>query len=731
MSNTRQLSTTQLDPEQLAAVTAPRGPVCIVAGAGTGKTRTITHRIEYLVRGGYVNPSQVLAVSFTKRSAAELRERLVLLNMGQVQAVTFHSAAARQLRHFWPAYAGNTEYRFISGREEYQVLRAALRLANSKANQDSLADLLNEISWAKSRLIVPEDYPAHVGPARRDCPVDPHEFVRIFRAYEHIKLNGSAGPDGGAILLDFADQLIHAAGAIESNPAIAAEFRSRYRTFIVDEYQDTNPLQQRLLEAWLGDRDDLTVVGDANQTIFSFTGATPDYLLGFTRSFPDATVVGLHRDYRSTPQVVDLANSVIAKATGRTTNASIKGVKLEGQRDNGPEPTFTEYPDSIEEATGVAHEIRSLIDQGVPAHEIAILVRVNEQAENFAHALDQAGIGYELRGGETFFNRSEVRAGLGAVTKAFLTHQPEPANIIAATRNALTPLGLLPEGLDDDGGADSTEIEPGAAKRHHSLQALLDLVQDMHAHTNGAITAPEVLRLLEERRSSANPPDFNGVTISTIHAAKGLEWDAVFIVGAEERNLPFFRALKGANSAEAIEEERRLLYVAVTRAREHLHLSWALSRSQGGQAKRKRTRFLDGLVPWEKNTDATLPLGAGASRNAGSRSGKTRGSKTRSDILCQECGTRLDVAELRILGLCHDHVPELDRTLVADLRSWRTDTARSRGVPPYVIFTDATLAAIATHRPTTAPQMMKIPGIGPMKLQEFGEDVLGILANYV
>lgn len=707
MSNSPILPADQLDAEQHSAVTAPRGPVCIIAGAGTGKTRTITHRIEHLINGNFVNPSQILALSFTRRAAGELRERLRILGFPAVQAMTFHSAAARQLRAFWPEYAGNITYRQLTGAETYRVLSRALAHTKVTAERDTYRDILTEIEWAKSCLVVPERYPNIAGPARRDCPINPHDFSRVFRAYEEIKLNGSSGL-GEDVLLDFSDILIHTAGAIESNPAIADIFRSRYRTFIVDEYQDTNPLQQRLLEAWIGPRDDITVVGDANQTIYSFTGATPEYLLGFTKKFPHAETVSLYKDYRSTPQVVNLANAVIAQSTGRTVSAS---VTLEGQRDDGPDPQFTEYSDSIAEAQGVVRQITHLLKQGIKPQDIAILSRTNEQSIPFTDELDRAGIGYLLRGGDSFFSRKEVLSGLASIKQAFVEFAPEPEHLVQAARNALKKVGL----------SDTPPEEATARRRHTSLSALLDLIQDIYTHAAGKITYIEMLKLLDDRQQSHNPPDFHGVTLSTIHAAKGLEWEAVFITGVEERSIPSHHALKGANSEEAIEEERRLLYVAITRAKEYLYLSWAQARSQGGQASRKRSRFLDGLVPWEKEA------ATGATSSA-RRSPQRQLSKKRDNV-CSQCGERLSKAELRMLGLCQDHAPQLDRIVVQRLREWRLREAQRRSVPAYIVFNDATLAALAMYRPTTLKALLRVPGVGAMKAQEFGDAVLSIISD--
>ena len=356
-----------LDDEQREAVLAARGPVCVLAGAGTGKTRTITRRIAHLVAAGHVAPHQVLAVTFTQRAAGEMRGRLRALDdgvgTGSVQAMTFHAAARRQLSYFWPRVVGDTGWQLLD--TKFAVVAQAANRAGLSTSTDDVRDLAGEIEWAKASLISPEGYAAAVAQAGRDIPFDAAKIATVYAGYESLK----ARRDGMA-LLDFDDLLLHTAAAIENDDAVAQEFRDRYRCFVVDEYQDVTPLQQRVLDAWLGSRDDLTVVGDANQTIYSFTGATPRYLLDFSRRFPDAAVVRLERDYRSTPQVVSLANRVIAAARGRMAGSKLH---LVGQRDPGPAPSFTEHPDEVAEAAAVAKKIKNLIESGTAASEIAVL----------------------------------------------------------------------------------------------------------------------------------------------------------------------------------------------------------------------------------------------------------------------------------------------------------------------------------------------------------------------
>lgn len=699
-----QLNLDALDPEQLRAATAPRGPVSIIAGAGTGKTRTITHRIAHLVSGGFVNPDHVLAVTFTNRAAAELRERLTMMGVARVQAKTFHAAAMHQLRYFWPKVMGDTPWELLDSK--FPLVARITRAVGLEPDRTLLADLLGEIEWSKASLIAPTSYPSHIGPDRRDCPVEPEKFVKIFEGYEQAK----ATPD--RVLLDFDDLLQSMAGLLESEVGVADEFRERYRTFVVDEYQDVTPLQQRLLDAWLGDRDDLTVVGDANQTIYSFNGATPDHLLRFSTRFPDSTTVRLHRDYRSTPQVVDLANRVIGQARGRAAGTRLV---LEGQRAPGPDPEFSEYPDETVEADDVARRIAELIKQGVPAAEIAVLYRINAQSAAFEYALDKAGIAYQVKGGDGFFQRAEIRQAVQALgqaarqvqARARVQDQDDAQDQLAGSLVDQVRAVLLPVGL--------TPSEPEGAQerqRWQSLSALADLAGELTATTPG-LDLPGLMGLLKERAQAKNPPRMQGVTLASVHAAKGLEWDAVFLVGLVDGTLPIRHALKGSHSEDAVEEERRLLYVGVTRAREHLHLSWSQARQPGGKATRRRTRFLDGMVPWE------------AERVAAQKAPK---SKPRDS--CDTCGARLTTPEQRILGLCDAHAGDIDQVLVTELRGWRSATAKSRDVPAYVVMSDATLRAVCHRVPTTVQELVQVPGIGPMKVEQFGEDILGIIRNF-
>jgi DNA helicase-2/ATP-dependent DNA helicase PcrA len=694
--------TAGLDDEQREAVLAPRGPVCVLAGAGTGKTRTITQRIAQLVASGHVAPGQVLAVTFTQRAAGEMRSRLRALEaagptssgVGSVQALTFHAAAHRQLRYFWPRVIGDTGWQLLDSK--FAIVARAASRTRLNTSTDDVRDLAGEIEWAKASLIGPEEYPAAVAAVGRDIPLDAEKVAAVYSAYEALKVR-----DESITLLDFDDLLLHTAAAIENDAAVADEFRSRYRCFVVDEYQDVTPLQQRVLSAWLGDRDDLTVVGDPNQTIYSFTGASPRFLLDFSRRFPDATVVRLERDYRSTPQVVSLANQVIAMARGRVAGSKLQ---LSGQREAGPAPSFHEHPDESAEAAAVAASIARLIESGTPPSEIAVLYRVNAQSEVYEEALTEAGIAYQVRGGEGFFNRQEIKQALLALQRAAERGADHglAGPLPDVVRAVLEPLGLTAE----------EPVGTRARERWEALTALAELVDDEVAQ-RPQLELPGLLAELRTRADARHPPVVQGVTLASLHAAKGLEWDAVFLVGLADGTLPISHALAHGPESEPVEEERRLLYVGITRARVHLALSWALARSPGGRQSRKPSRFLNGIAPQTRQNPAP------------SRSRRNRGTVTR----CRICNNNLTTPAAVMLRRCETCAGDVDEELLLQLKDWRLNMAKEQDVPAYIVFSDNTLIAIAEMLPDDDAALIAIPGIGARKLEQYGPDVLQLVRD--
>lgn len=691
-----------LDPEQREVATALHGPVCVLAGAGTGKTRAITHRIAYGVRAGILQPASVLAVTFTNRAAGEMRGRLRQLGAGGVQARTFHSAALRQLQYFWPKVVGGELPRLLE--RKIQLVAEAAARCRIRLDRNELRDVTSEIEWAKVTQTVPADYPAAVAKSHRDAPRDPAEISQVYGMYEQLKRDRS--------VIDFEDVLLLTVGILQDRHDIADQIRRQYHHFVVDEYQDVSPLQQRLLDLWLGDRDSLCVVGDASQTIYSFTGATPDHLLNFRTRHPDATMVKLVRDYRSTPQVVHLANGLLSQARGR---AAEHRLELISQREAGPEPAYTEYADEPAEAEGIARRIRDLIAAGVPAGEIAVLYRINAQSEVYEQALADAGVPYQLRGAERFFDRPEVReAGValrGAARAGGNDSLLDDAEDLPAQVRAV---------LSTKGWTTEPPAGSGAVRdRWESLAALVRLAED-YVRVKPEATLADLVAELDERAAAQHAPTVQGVTLASLHSAKGLEWDAVFLVGLTEGMMP----ITYAKTDEQVEEERRLLYVGVTRARLHLSLSWALSRSPGGRASRRPTRFLNGMRPGSAAPGARAAGGAGGiDRGSGGR------RKRRGPVLCRVCGKTLtDAGEMKLMR-CEDCPSDMDEALYERLREWRSEQAKELGQPAYCVFTDKTLMAIAEAVPGSEGELAGISGVGGRKLERFGVDVLTICAG--
>ncbi|MEU6171163.1 ATP-dependent DNA helicase UvrD2 [Streptantibioticus parmotrematis] len=717
-----------LDPEQRAVATALHGPVCVLAGAGTGKTRAITHRIAYGVRAGILQPGSVLAVTFTARAAGEMRGRLRQLGAAGVQARTFHSAALRQLQYFWPRVVGGPLPRLVE-RKAQLVAEAATR-GGLRLDRGELRDVTGEIEWAKVTQTVPEDYAAAAARAGRETPRDPAETARLYTTYEQLKR------DRGVI--DFEDVLLLTVGVLHERPDVADQVRSQYQHFVVDEYQDVSPLQQRLLDLWLGDRDTLCVVGDAGQTIYSFTGATPEYLLGFRGRYPGATVVKLVRDYRSTPQVVHLANGVLAQARGQ---AAAHRLELVAQRPPGPDPSCTEYADEPAEAEGTARHVRRLIDSGVRPSEIAVLYRVNAQSEVYEQALADAGVPYQLRGAERFFERVEVREAGAALRGAARfgandTLLDGAVDLPSQVRAVLSTKNWTPQPPAGSGAA---------RDRWESLAALVRLAEDFAAARPDA-SLTDLVAELDERAAAQHAPTVEGVTLASLHAAKGLEWDAVFLVGLTEGTLP----ITYAKTEAQIEEERRLLYVGVTRARSHLSLSWALSRSPGGYGGRRPTRFLTGLRggpgarhaapgPFGAAGSVTGPDLAGSGRTGRGGAGdgvggvgggeRVPGARRRGPVRCRVCGRTLSEAGEIKLMRCEDCPSDLDEGLHERLHDWRRARASDLGQPAFCVFTDKTLLAIAEARPEDEQELARIAGVGARKLRSFGADVLALCAG--
>lgn len=653
-----------LDPDQAKAARALRGPVCIRAGAGTGKTRAITYRIAYGVRTGVYHPYSVLAVTFTVRAAAEMAARLRLLGVEGVQARTFHSAALRQLRYFWPTAVGGQLPKLIENKSSL-VGAVASRLGLPK-ERAAVRDYCAAIEMAAVGMVAPEDYGKWVKTTGLQPPagISTYDMADILRGYSEAKKERS--------VIDFEDVLALTCGMIEERPDIAGQIRSQYRFFVVDEYQDISPLQKHLLELWLGESNrDLCVVGDAAQTIYSFAGATPEYLVNFAQEYPGAHTVTLSRDYRSTPQIVSFANGLV----NRDKETKKQAVKLTSMRESGSAVHFERYPDDEAEAAAIAKMIKERITAGTPASDIAVLFRTNAQSSLFEAALAHQEVKYWVRGTKGFFKRPEVSALL------------KQASLIARRGAQGNPGEIVAELARPLGWSQQAPATQGALlDRWEALNALVAQAQLKEA---AGLSLASLVQEWQELAEAQLDPSGGGVTLASIHSAKGLEWKTVFLVGVSEGLLPITQA----KSVKELTEERRLAYVAVTRARDELFVSYAQKRSLDRKATRACSRFFSPVWPREESAVKTV-------RTPSTRQDTKRFLKEASPEE-QECFERL--------------------------RQWRLMVAQGQGKPAYTVFSDTTLRDIATAKPQTLKQLSLLRGIGPVKLEQFGAAVLRIL----
>ena len=516
-----------LDTEQRAVATAVRGPVCVIAGAGTGKTRAITHRLAYAVDIGVVDPQRILALTFTARAAGEMRTRLRALGVPSVAARTFHAAALKQLMYFWPQVLGGRFPALLTTKTGF--LGEAINRANVSATKSNsvLRDVAGEIEWAKVIGLAPDEYIKAVDDYSRPIrisnnKVDATQIAKVYEAYESLKKQERA--------IDFEDVLLLTVGILEEERDVRDRVRDQYRYFTVDEYQDVSPLQQRLLDLWLGKRDDICVVGDPAQTIYSFAGATPAFLLNFTSKYPGAEVIRLTSGYRSTPEIINTANTILRSAS--------LGHELDAVNDHGEKPKAQGFNSEKEEAEALVNFIKDDLANKIHSYDIAILARTNAQLETFESALNAAGIENQIRNAERFFNRTEVREILKAIRSASVLSE---GDWLADLRDAMKPFG-----------------------ESEYVRAFMQLARELE--NEGLTSLRAFLRELEDRAEQNNPPTLPGVALATLHAAKGLEWKKVYLAGVSSEILPW--------GSQPVDEERRLFYVGVTRAQESLVISY-------------------------------------------------------------------------------------------------------------------------------------------------------------
>ena len=534
---------TALDPDQRAVALATRGPVCVIAGAGTGKTRAITHRIAYAAAIGTMDPQKVLALTFTAKAAGEMRARLRTLGVPTVAARTIHSAALKQLLYFWPSVFGGRTPDLMTTKTGFlteAINRAGLSGSLRATNRELMRDIAAEIEWAKVSQVGPTDYIDEVSKRMQKPRVTPEQMVQVYTAYESIKKQELA--------IDFEDVLLLCSAMLEEERDVRERVQDQYRYFTIDEYQDISPIQQRLINAWLGTRTDICVVGDPAQTIYSFAGATPVFLNSFTQRFPEAEVIRLTTGYRSTPEITFAANALLRHGT--------MGQELVAFNSHGSKPIVTGYGDEPAEIRGVMAEINALLVNGTQPQEVAILARTNAQLKGAEKAMLAQKIPYQVRNTERFFERREVRDFLKQVRQASVI-PAEGQGWIDELRSLAQPY-LTGEAID-------------------GIAALLHLARELDDDDNFTPkTLRTYLREVEDRVQQNNPPTMPVVTLATLHAAKGLEWERVFLIGASDGQLP----LTNSSGEAVIEEERRLFYVGITRAKADLHISYRGNPSQ-------------------------------------------------------------------------------------------------------------------------------------------------------
>jgi DNA helicase-2/ATP-dependent DNA helicase PcrA len=640
-----------LNEAQRRAVTTDAAPLCILAGAGSGKTRVLTRRIAHRVASGTAEADRVLALTFTRKAAGEMASRLRGLGVpGRPTVGTFHAVAYAQLRRRW-ADRGESEPALLD--RKVRIIGPLMRGSTAVP-----ADVAGEIEWAKARMINPSAYAMQATKAGREPPLPATDIAELYRRYEKEKRRRG--------LVDFDDLLFQLAKAIEDDESFADAQRWRFRHLFVDEFQDVNPVQHRLLTAWLGDRPDLCVVGDPNQAIYAWNGADASYLTDFTRRFRTAEVVRLDENYRSSPQILAAANAVLA-------DGFVKGAELKANRPAGPMPDVQPYPDEQAEADGVVDGIRTAHQPGSQWSDFAVLVRTNAQTVVIERALTEAGIPVRVRGDGAFLQQPEIRQALQDLRTGRLAERVDELE-------SRLPL-IVPE------------------DRRANVETLITMAREYLAADPAGTPAGFSGWLTAALRHDAGGTEADAVDLVTFHRAKGLEWPVVFVCGLERGLVPIGRAETPAERAE----ERRLLYVALTRAERELHCSWAMQRTFGTRTMNRQPSPWIAVIQSACGRPAAAMSGPGRAAGAGAATGP---KKLRASALAP------------------------DPPLLAALKSWRLERARKAGLPAYIIFPDKTLEAIAAARPANDHELLAIPGVGPVKLASWGREVLELLGTF-
>jgi DNA helicase-2/ATP-dependent DNA helicase PcrA len=663
-----------LNDQQRDAVTTDAAPLAIIASAGSGKTRVLTRRIAYRCLTGSADPRHVLALTFTRKAAGELSSRLRHLGLrDDVSAGTFHALAYAQLRGWW-ADRGTRPPALLE-----RKVRLLVRLLGRNTSVQAV-DVAGEIEWAKARMVAPDGYAAAAMSAGRRPPMDAPKLAELYRRYEDEKRQQRQ--------VDFDDLLWLCVRALESDTDFASAQRWRYRHLFVDEFQDVNPLQFRLLEAWRGDRPDLCVVGDPHQAIYSWNGADPRLLRELAKLIPGTVTAALERNYRSSPQVIATANRLLDAG-------AVPGLRLLATQPDGPVPVVRSMADDRSEARGIARALLDRHHPGVAWSHQAVLTRTNAQTVLIAEACRAVGVPVRVRGQLPFLELPEIREAMRAMQRSR-----------APLSDQLAALEARLSASDDETTLSDAELD-----RTRNLEELLRLASKYSGEDHTADVAGFVAWLATTVGRDDGDADTDAVDLATFHAAKGLEWPIVHLAGVEDGLVP----IGHARTEEAVAEERRLFYVAVTRAQRELRMTWAAERTFGAKVARRRpSPYLDDLQPLlDALTAGTAPADAArqlpALRDTVRAARGTRATRTRGDK------------------------PELaaaDKPLFDELRSWRTQRARAAGVPAYVIFDDKTLIAVATRRPGDPASLRSVPGIGPVKSERFAGELLEIVGRH-